>query len=169
MPCVVQLEFFHLPLNRTLDDLFSEARERVEDGVPLKTCLRVFDPGRGVLDLLQKAERLQKRDRVLHEQFAEAKGWYRTLLDYRISWMARRQLALRSRAHAWAVQRIEQAIRRDQIIGIEVLRGREWRLVGKDERHELCESVRKSAGAWVFMYECPDLFGVQQQLIAHCM
>lgn len=169
MPYVVQLEFFHLPLNQTFGDLFSEARERVHDGIPLKTCLRVFDPGRGILDLLKKAEALEKRDRMLHGQFAEAKGWYRSLLDYRISWIARRQLAMRRRAHSWAVQRIEQAIRRDQIIGIEVLRGKQWRLVEKNERHELCGSVRKSAGAWVFMYESPDLFGVEQRLVAHCM
>lgn len=167
MPYVVELEFFHLPLHQTLGDLFAEARERIRDEVPLKIHLRVLDTLEEILPTLKESEALRRKDRILHEQFSEAKRWRRMWLDCRIRWLARRRSFLRKVVRAWAVARIRRAVRDKEPVGIEVHRGKSWRLVEKNERHELGESIQKSEDVWIFVFEGQDLLGTQQTMVTN--
>jgi len=150
---IAQAEFFHVNVRGTLGGLLNECRERVDDGSPIKTHVRFFDDTGAITRLVEKARKIKVKRRAADRAFSKAQGWYRKWLDYKISRLAGRSLAIGEEALALAAKQLQLAADLKRPIAFETTRRTPtYRPVRADEVHELVEAAKKASGVWLWLY-----------------
>ena len=165
MRYVVQAEFFHTPVDGTLGDLLGDAVGRLKDRSPIKTHVRYPDPTGVVTVHVLATERLLAKKEQAENQLSESQGWRRWWLSKKAMWFSRELRYYKRRAHELALDQLRLMIKLRQDIAIEVARGEKFRLVKRDELHELFESARAASAVWLVVYESTDLLSYESRMV----
>lgn len=178
---IVQAEFFHVGGKDTpsLDALLEDCGRRAADGFELalhrgearsgiKTVVRFIDSDDTLTNIALRAEALERRDREIMKSFQSTSGLRRWWLNTQSRRLARKIILLKDRARAQSVKLLRKAIRLSYHVALE-RPDRSFRLIRKDEAHELLEAATKARSVWIFVFRPNDLLADKNRMIACAM
>lgn len=155
---IIQAEFFHVGGENiaTLAELLAECQGRAIDGAQIKTTVRFFDKESFLTDLaLKLAQAKMKRDELVTLLITAGK-FKQIILAYRYHRLHRKIGRMRERNKFLVIKRLCAIAETSQEIGIECP-DRSFRLIRRNETHELLERVWKATSVWIFVFEPNDL------------
>lgn len=178
---IVQAEFFHVGGTETptFEALLEECRERVKEGLELvlrghegrphiKTVVRFFDETGELTRLALKADQLKRRDKKILDGLVSSTGLRRWFLNLKSRRLAGQTLALQETARLLAAHRLRDAIKASRTVAVEKF-DHSFRLVRKDELHELAESATNSRNVWLFVFRPNNLLSDTNTPVASVM
>ncbi len=176
---IVEVEFFHVqgsgpdPLTSGLRECHERVAENLELSVRgvaartgIKTVIRYFDETGSLTRYAIQYQAL--RDTVDVQMTAPfPKGLRGRFLSWRLSVKMRQKETLRKEMFEIAIADIRKAAQSTGAVAIEDRDG-EFRMVVRDELHELLIAIAKAKDAWFTVFEPNHLFSKRNEQIASC-
>jgi len=181
-PNIVQAEFFHVGgSDMTLEEVLRECAKRAADGHELaavlgretqfgiKTVVRFFDVGGSITAFAQQFGQMNQQYINKQAALLEATSWWKLRwLDLYSHSLAGRILVLKERGVRLAVQKLNDAVRSQSKVALE-LSDHSYRFLRDNEVYELGEAAYNASGVWLFVFEPNNLLAEKNKLVAYVM
>ena len=180
MKNIIQMECFHVGGKdvRSLKQLFTQMKERVESGLALaargietpngiKTVVRFYDSGAITAKVL-KYVRLEKKEEKRWQTFLSTSGIRREIAGYRYHRLAVKTGRKRQSLFSLIVREFASQVSKREEVAVETF-GHSFRLARKEELHELQEAARVAKGFWIFLFKPNNLLADRNEIVASVM
>lgn len=180
LPNIVQAEFFLVGVRSgdSLEVAMTEMRDRIANGLQdvlggmdpdevktgIKACVRFYDLSGRITALVEREHVLDVAHREANEQFRTSAGLRRMFWRWKLAWLLTKIIDIRDRQHVYTTQEFEAKLNSGQQVAVE-RQDHTYRIIRKDEAHELVEAIKASHNVWIFLFKYNDLLADKNKLV----
>lgn len=151
---IVQAEFF-FHAGDMLDDTIAEVNSRISDGAPIKRTVRFYQTPLIATHVEHEIEAHARHQAILGKVH-KRKGLRRRFTWWQQGRAFGRLYCLKQRRLEVARSEVTRLFREGDMVMHEQ-DDRRYKIVPRNERHELVEAIRKATYVWLFVFSADDL------------